>query len=648
MNEGAEPLISVILPTYNRGSQVKRAALSVLAQTERNLELIVVDDGSTDDTLSALVEIRDPRLRVVRQEHGGACRARNKGVSLARGQYVAFQDSDDVWRRDKLAVELQCLRETGAAVVFCQLMERKPDGSACLFPSHLRQGFIVPEDSLLGAGTQTLLGLREAFLAFPFDPDMPRLQEFEMLCRLRKRYAVYYLDRPLVDYRPGGDSISVSPEKLVQAIRLLREKHPALFSGPTAENTDKTALAGRLRLDARNACLAGNKGYGDCLRLAAELDDSQAKTEERLMRAGLYAPYIKLREAAKRQRAGKTLLWRGLTLPVRAARKIRETLLALHQAEQIRCFDRKKSVFGIRMARRWAFAAMADILTFGHTHFYHRAIRQFLDGELKEAARAACALPEPKREKGPLPVWTLWWDGEESAPPCVKLSLQSQKKHFGGPEYAYHVLTKENYAEYAEIDPAILARFGKGEMSLTHFSDILRCELLCSQGGLWIDAAIYMTGPLERGSLAGAFYTVHKTTYPQNLRTMIPAGRWACYFMRCQPGDPLMSFLAMGYRMYWRKYADVPDYYLLDEMIDAAYRLIPAVRQEIDGVPVNNERVFDLFDMRNEPYLPKRVEPVLRANCLHKFSYKYEYLDFCPDGRMTVWKWMREEAWREV
>ncbi|MBR4540153.1 MAG: glycosyltransferase [Clostridia bacterium] len=645
MDKRESPLVSVILPAYNRAEQVKRAALSVLAQTEGDLELIVVDDGSTDDTLSALAEIRDPRLRVVRQEHGGACRARNKGAALSRGQYVAFQDSDDVWRRDKLAVQLRCFRETGADVVFCQLMERRPDGSVSLFPSRSGQGFLGPDDSLLGAGTQTLLGLREAFLAFPFDPDMPRLQEFEMLCRLRKRYAVYYLDRPLVDYRPGGDSISADPEKLIRAIRLLWEKHPALFSDSSEV---KAALAGRLRLDARNACLAGNKGYKDCLRFAAELDDPQANMEERLMKAGLYAPYIKLREALKKQRDGKTFLWRALASPVRAARKLREAILALRQAEQIRCFDREKSVFGIRLARRWAFAAAADILTGGHTHFYHRAIRQFLDGELADVAQTARALPVPRREEGPFPVWTLWWDGEESAPLCVKLALHSQKKYFSGPEYAYHVLTKENYAEYAEIDPAVQARFEKGGVTLTHFSDILRCELLCRWGGLWMDATVYMTGPLNWESVTGSFYSIHKTTYPDNLRRMIPAGRWSGYVMHCRPGDPLAAFLTAALRTYWRKYPAMPDYYLIDELIDAAYRLIPQVRRMIDGVPLNNERVFDLYNMRNDAYLPGKVEPILRANCLHKLSWKDQYLDCRPDGRMTVWKWMREEARREV
>lgn len=645
MNESGSPLVSVIIPTFNRAAQIKRAALSVLNQTEGDLELIVVDDGSTDGTLSVLAEIGDPRLRCERQDHGGACRARNKGVSLARGKYVAFHDSDDVWRPEKLRAQLRCLRETGADVVFSQIIERCPDGSMYLLPSHLRQGFVGPEDSLLGAGTVTLLGFREVFLACPFDPEMPRFQEFEMLCRLRRRYSVYYLEQPLVDCAIGGDSISADPEKLTRAVCLLREKHPDLFAGPS----DFTAgLAGRLRLDARNACLAGSKSYGDCLRLAAEMNDPQAKMEKRLMKAGLYAPYIRLRTAAKKQRDGNTAIWRLAASPIRAARKLRETLDDLRQAEQIRCFDRKKRVFGVRLARKWAFSAAADILTGGRTHFYHRAIRRFMDGELADIVQTVRALPEPKREEGPLPVWTLWWDGEESAPPCVKISLQSQKKYFSGPEYIYRVLDQKNYARYAEIDPAVLARYEKGEMSLTHLSDVLRFALLRRHGGLWMDATLYMTAPMDRETLAREFYTVHKTTYPQNRRAMIAAGRWSGYMMRAWPGSPLVSFLAAGYAAYWRKYADLPDYYLMDEMIDAAYRHVPAVKRLIDGVPVNNERVFDLYGMRNQAYLPKKVEPILRANCLHKFSYKDIYEDFCPDGRVTVWKWMREEARREV
>ena len=82
-----EPLISVVIPTRNRAKQVKQAVLSVLAQTEKDLEVIVVDDGSTDGTQAALQEIQDARLRYVRQEHTGACAARNKGVSLAHGKY---------------------------------------------------------------------------------------------------------------------------------------------------------------------------------------------------------------------------------------------------------------------------------------------------------------------------------------------------------------------------------------------------------------------------------------------------------------------------------------------------------------------------------------------------------------------------------
>jgi hypothetical protein len=72
------------------------------------------------------------------------------------------------------------------------------------------------------------------------------------------------------------------------------------------------------------------------------------------------------------------------------------------------------------------------------------------------------------------------------------------------------------------------------------------------------------------------------------------------------------------------------------------------VKKLIDGVPVNNEGIFDLYDMRNDAYAPDKVAAVLRANGLHKLSWKDRYLTCCPDGRMTVWQWMREEARREV
>ena len=97
-------LVSVILPTFDRAELLPRSIGSVLAQTDGHLELIVVDDGSSDDTEGVVARLADPRVRYLRlPENRGLPAARNAGIAIARGEYVAFQDSDDVWAPDKLA-----------------------------------------------------------------------------------------------------------------------------------------------------------------------------------------------------------------------------------------------------------------------------------------------------------------------------------------------------------------------------------------------------------------------------------------------------------------------------------------------------------------------------------------------------------------
>jgi glycosyltransferase involved in cell wall biosynthesis len=108
MSSAPVPKISVIIPTYNRAAMLPRAIGSVLAQTYQNWELIVVDDASTDDTKGVVRSFRDSRVRYVKLErNSGPSRARNTGMHQARGQYLAFLDSDDEWLPHKLAIQLR-------------------------------------------------------------------------------------------------------------------------------------------------------------------------------------------------------------------------------------------------------------------------------------------------------------------------------------------------------------------------------------------------------------------------------------------------------------------------------------------------------------------------------------------------------------
>lgn len=112
-----KPLVSVVIPAYNAAGCITRAVDSVLAQTYERREIVVVDDGSTDDTVRTLAEYGDA-LQVIQQANGGAGRARNQGIREAAGEFIAFLDADDRWLPDKLARQVEIL-EANPDVGFC-------------------------------------------------------------------------------------------------------------------------------------------------------------------------------------------------------------------------------------------------------------------------------------------------------------------------------------------------------------------------------------------------------------------------------------------------------------------------------------------------------------------------------------------------
>lgn len=162
------PLVSVVVPCYNRAAVLEQSVRSVLAQSYAELELILVDDGSTDRTRQVVGKIKDARLRYVYQQNAGACAARNYGAALARGEYIAFHDSDDVWHSDKLEKQMRVMQEKHPDIVVCKMKRFNADGSTVLYPKRISEGFISAKDDLFGIGTQTILARREVLKAEQF------------------------------------------------------------------------------------------------------------------------------------------------------------------------------------------------------------------------------------------------------------------------------------------------------------------------------------------------------------------------------------------------------------------------------------------------------------------------------------------------
>lgn len=232
------PVVSVVLPTYNRAGLIEASVASLLAQTGVDFEVVVVDDGSSDDTCARLARLNDARLRVVAIAHGGVAAARNAGIEACRGRYVAFHDSDDEALPGRLAHPVALLAaqpELGLVIMNGRFLPPE-DGEG------VEEPWVKPEV------TQTLvgraIGVAEVFrrnlgqlqgMCFtraaldavgPFDTSFRILDDLDLVLRVTARFPAVFVDEPVFRYRrhAGGiarDRTAVSEEAIRIAEKLV-------------------------------------------------------------------------------------------------------------------------------------------------------------------------------------------------------------------------------------------------------------------------------------------------------------------------------------------------------------------------------------------------------------------------------------------
>lgn len=193
-------LVTVIIPTYKRPHLVVRAINSVLVQTHRQLEVLVVDDCSQDDTQSAVVAIGDSRVRYLQHNRNkGLPAARNTGIRAAQGEYIAFLDDDDQWRTDKIEKQLQKIRQYDA--VACTAMS---SANGCAMRTH-RNTVITLDDLRRGSFAPSGLLARTSVLRdVMFDEDIAQGEDWDAFIRIAQRYSIGWVPEPLLLYNDGG------------------------------------------------------------------------------------------------------------------------------------------------------------------------------------------------------------------------------------------------------------------------------------------------------------------------------------------------------------------------------------------------------------------------------------------------------------
>ncbi|MFA5309348.1 MAG: glycosyltransferase [Dehalococcoidales bacterium] len=224
------PRVSIIMPTYNRAGFLKEAIESVLNQTCGDYTLIIVDDGSTDNTREVVESFNDPRIRYIYKENGGVSSARNAGIKASDGEYVAFLDSDDIWLPENLEVKIKMLDAHPEAGLICSDSLVFEDSTGAVLGTTWGNKKFKYSANPTQASRQPLKELlfRSCFIQPPativrrrvfdtagyFDEALATHEDWDIFIRIVQRFPIEVIDMPLLKVRRHSTSLSESQEKM--------------------------------------------------------------------------------------------------------------------------------------------------------------------------------------------------------------------------------------------------------------------------------------------------------------------------------------------------------------------------------------------------------------------------------------------------
>jgi O-antigen biosynthesis protein len=259
------PIVSVIIPTRNRAPLLRRAVQSAIAQDLSDIEILVVDDGSADETRG--LNFGDARVRTIRLcETTGSNRARNAGVEQARAGLIAFLDDDDTWEPTKLARQVAAMDDPHVDLCYTARNKKRPDGKGR--PVYVYKSPRYPEDhyrsimfdSYVGVTSSVMISARGLGRTGGFDCSLPALQDYDLYIRILEGGRSCGIADPLTNYTVGGggENISTSRARFLEAARILHRK----YRGSKHYNL----LARRLRIISLKKALSSRKYLFETLR----------------------------------------------------------------------------------------------------------------------------------------------------------------------------------------------------------------------------------------------------------------------------------------------------------------------------------------------------------------------------------------------
>lgn len=213
------------------------------------------------------------------------------------------------------------------------------------------------------------------------------------------------------------------------------------------------------------------------------------------------------------------------------------------------------------------------------------------------------------------PIWVCWWQGEQQMPDICKQCLCSVRHNAGS--HPVIVIDIDNYTQYVDMPQVIVDKHQRGLIDYTHFADILRCMLLARHGGIWIDATVFITRPLDSFIAIGTpFWSCRHITRYNN----ISRGGWTSFFFACGKSSLLANVMADVHVAWWTTHDSLPVYLFLDYAFAIARASLPEVCEQVSKPPLGE--MGPMGKCLDQPCTPAEWDETLHRYNFHKLTYK--------------------------
>lgn len=324
--------------------------------------------------------------------------------------------------------------------------------------------------------------------------------------------------------------------------------------------------------------------------------------------------------------------------------------LALRLIKEIRHFPSQYREFGWEVAKE---TFIDGLIPPGKREKYINTISSYVDTYLSDIIEkyedyslAETDLYGQKRT-GKLPIWCCWWQGIETMPEIVRMCHDRLKQVIPEDRAELRLITLNNYREYVNIPEHIVKKFQSGIITMTTMSDVLRFELLYKYGGYWLDATVFFTGEIPEEYFTEKFYC-QRMADPVKWKREACKGNWCGFSMAGNKGNFLFAYMRECFAKWWKDYDSIIDYVLIDYFLLSAYKHIPAATEIINSVPDNNEDIFELYTVLNQPYTEELYRKLTRRNVMHKLTYKMDLQKVTADNRITLYGYLLKMVYGEL